>query len=144
MSMGKRKRDRQPAMWKNHPEARAAVHRNRRRIRGARGLRLLRLRDMSAWNDPSRISTRPAGCACLSLARGPVNETVLVSVRGGRSSRGQVQLREDIAHVRKLLMYEDEVETLCVERDCACDVFHVIANAMKALDQKVPPFKPGE
>src|SRR4029453_7865131 len=30
--------------WKNHPEARAAVYRNRRRIRSARGLRLLRLR----------------------------------------------------------------------------------------------------
>jgi hypothetical protein len=30
--------------WKKKPEARAAVYRNRRRIRGARGLRLLRLR----------------------------------------------------------------------------------------------------
>jgi transposase len=30
--------------WKKKPEARAAVYRNRRRIRGPRGLRLLRLR----------------------------------------------------------------------------------------------------
>jgi transposase len=30
--------------WKKHPEARDAVYRNRRRIRGARGLRVLRLR----------------------------------------------------------------------------------------------------
>ena len=30
--------------WKTHPAARAAVYRNRRRIRGPRGLRLLRLR----------------------------------------------------------------------------------------------------
>ena len=30
--------------WKNNPEARDAVYRNRRRIRGPRGLRLLRLR----------------------------------------------------------------------------------------------------
>jgi len=36
--------DRGRRNWKNKPEARAAVHRNRRRIRGPRGLRLLRLR----------------------------------------------------------------------------------------------------
>ena len=30
--------------WKDKPEARTAVYRNRRRIRGPRGLRLLRLR----------------------------------------------------------------------------------------------------
>ena len=30
--------------WKTNPQARDAVYRNRRRIRGARGLRLLRLR----------------------------------------------------------------------------------------------------
>jgi len=36
--------DRGRRNWKNHPEARAAVYRNRRRIRSARGLRLLRLR----------------------------------------------------------------------------------------------------
>jgi transposase len=36
--------DRGRRKWKKKPEARAAVYRNRRRIRGARGLRLLRLR----------------------------------------------------------------------------------------------------
>jgi Transposase DDE domain len=36
--------DRGRRNWRNHPEARAAVYRNRRRIRSARALRLLRLR----------------------------------------------------------------------------------------------------
>ena len=36
--------DRGRRTWKRKPEARAAVCRNRRRIRGPRGLRLLRLR----------------------------------------------------------------------------------------------------
>ena len=36
--------DRGRRNWKKHPVARDAVYRNRRRIRGARGLRLLRLR----------------------------------------------------------------------------------------------------
>jgi hypothetical protein len=36
--------DRGRRNWKKKPEARPAVYRNRRRIRGARGLRLLRLR----------------------------------------------------------------------------------------------------
>ena len=36
--------DRGRRNWRKKPEARAAVYRNRRRIRGARGLRLLRLR----------------------------------------------------------------------------------------------------
>jgi transposase len=36
--------DRGRRNWRRNPEARAAVYRNRRRIRGARGLRLLRLR----------------------------------------------------------------------------------------------------
>jgi transposase len=36
--------DRGRRNWKKTPQARAAVYRNRRRIRGARGLRLLRLR----------------------------------------------------------------------------------------------------
>jgi transposase len=36
--------DRGRRNWKKHPEARDAVYRNRRRIRGARGKRLLRLR----------------------------------------------------------------------------------------------------
>jgi transposase len=36
--------DRGRRNWKKQPEARGAVYRNRRRIRGARGLRLLRLR----------------------------------------------------------------------------------------------------
>lgn len=36
--------DRGRRNWKKNPEARAAMYRNRRRIRGARGLRLLRLR----------------------------------------------------------------------------------------------------
>jgi len=35
--------DRGRRIWKKKPEARAAVYRNRRRIRGSRGLRLLRL-----------------------------------------------------------------------------------------------------
>jgi transposase len=37
-------RDRGRRNWTKHPEARDAVYRNRRRIRGARGQRLLRLR----------------------------------------------------------------------------------------------------
>jgi transposase len=36
--------DRGRRNWKDHPEARDAVHRNRRRIRGTHGKRLLRLR----------------------------------------------------------------------------------------------------
>jgi len=36
--------DRGRRNWKKHPDARDAVYRNRRRIRGARGLRLLQLR----------------------------------------------------------------------------------------------------
>ena len=36
--------DRGRRNWEDHPEARDAVYRNRRRIRGARGKRLLRLR----------------------------------------------------------------------------------------------------
>jgi len=36
--------DRGPRNWKKNPEARDAVYRNRRRIRGPRGVRLLRLR----------------------------------------------------------------------------------------------------
>ena len=36
--------DRGRRIWKENPEARDAVYRNRRRIRGSRGLRLLRLR----------------------------------------------------------------------------------------------------
>jgi len=36
--------DRGRRNWKKHPQARAAMYRNRRRIRGPRGLRLLRLR----------------------------------------------------------------------------------------------------
>jgi hypothetical protein len=36
--------DRGRRSWKDHPEARDAVYRNRRRIRGARGKRLLRQR----------------------------------------------------------------------------------------------------
>ena len=59
--------DRGRRNWKNHPEARAAVYRNRRRIRSARGLRLLRLRG-ERLERPSRISTRPAGCAVCTCA----------------------------------------------------------------------------
>ena len=36
--------DRGPRSWKKHPDGRDAVYRNRRRIRGTRGQRLLRLR----------------------------------------------------------------------------------------------------
>ena len=47
--------------WTGQAAARDAVYANRRRIRGARGKRLLRQRG-SYWNGPTRISTRPAGC----------------------------------------------------------------------------------
>ena len=53
--------DRGRRKWDEHPEARGPVYRNRRRIRGARGKRLLRLRGERL--ERLRISTRPAGCA---------------------------------------------------------------------------------
>jgi transposase len=59
--------DRGRRRWKKNPTARAAVYRNRRRIRAARGQRLLRLRG-SDWIGPSPISTRPAGCAACTSA----------------------------------------------------------------------------
>jgi hypothetical protein len=52
--------DRGRRNWKKKPEARAAVYRNRRRIRGPRGLRLLRLRgerlEWAASGSPSTCS----------------------------------------------------------------------------------------
>ena len=48
--------DRGRRNWKKKPDARAAVYRNRRRIRGPRGLRLLRLRGERLEDSP------PAGC----------------------------------------------------------------------------------
>jgi hypothetical protein len=50
--------------WKDHPEARDAVYRNRRRIRGARGKRLLRHVGMTAepYSRIGRFVRRP----CLS------------------------------------------------------------------------------
>ena len=60
--------DRGRRTWKNNSDARDAVYRNRRRIRGARGQRLLRLRG-ERWNDRLPISMRPAACAaCISAA----------------------------------------------------------------------------
>ena len=59
--------DRGRRNWKKNPDARDAVYRNRRRIRGPRGQRLLRLRG-ERLDDPSRISTRPAGCAACTSA----------------------------------------------------------------------------
>ena len=60
--------DRRRRHWKDKAAARAAVYANRRRIRGARGQRLLRQR-ASCSNGPTRISTRPGGCAgCICAA----------------------------------------------------------------------------
>jgi hypothetical protein len=59
--------DRGRRNWKRQPEARAAVYRNRRRMRGARSCGCCGCA-ASAWSDPSRISTRPAACAACTFA----------------------------------------------------------------------------
>ena len=53
--------DRGRRNWRDKPDARAAVYANRRRIRGARGKRLLRQRGESV---PTPTSTKP-GCRCV-------------------------------------------------------------------------------
>jgi transposase len=59
--------DRGRRRWMKNPAARAAVYRNRRRIRGARPNGCCGSAG-SDWSGPSRISTRPAGCAaCTSV-----------------------------------------------------------------------------
>ena len=62
--------DRGRRNWKKNPTARDAVYRNRRRIRGPRGLRLLRLRG-ERLERPLPISMRPAGCAACTSAATP-------------------------------------------------------------------------
>ena len=58
--------DRGRRNWKKNPEARDAVYRNRRRIRGARGLRCCDSA-VSGWSGPLLICMRPAVCgACTS------------------------------------------------------------------------------
>jgi transposase len=60
--------DRGRRIWKKQSDARDAVYRNRRRIRGARGQRLLRLRG-ERLERSLPISMRPAECAaCISAA----------------------------------------------------------------------------
>ena len=53
--------DRGRRNWEDNPEARDAVYRNRRRIRGARGKRLLRLRG-ERLERPFAHSTKPDAC----------------------------------------------------------------------------------
>ena len=59
--------DRGRRNWQKKPEARAAVYRNRRRIRGPRACACCGSA-ASAWNGPSRISTRRAACAACTCA----------------------------------------------------------------------------
>ena len=61
----------EPDRGRRHWKGQDAVYANRRRIRGARGKRLLRQRG-ELLNGPTRISTRPAGCAasiCAGMKR---------------------------------------------------------------------------
>ena len=64
--------DRGRRHWKGQAAARDAVYANRRRIRGARGKRLLRQRG-ELLERPTRISTRPAGCAASICAGIPTS-----------------------------------------------------------------------
>jgi len=48
--------------WSKEPQAQIPVYANRRRLRGARGRRLMRQRGERISNAPSRISTTPVGC----------------------------------------------------------------------------------
>ena len=60
--------DRGRRHWKDKAAARAAVYANRRRIRGARGQRLLRQRG-ELLERPNAHPTRPGGCAgCICAA----------------------------------------------------------------------------
>jgi transposase len=63
--------DRGRRNWTKNP-ARDAVYRNRRRIRGPRGHRLLRLA-VNAWGGPLLISTRPAACAACTCVGIPTS-----------------------------------------------------------------------
>jgi len=56
--------------WKKSPAARDAVYRNRRRIRGPRGNACCGSA-ASDWNDPLRISTKPAECTAYTYAVTP-------------------------------------------------------------------------
>ncbi len=76
-----RTRSRGRRNWKDKPEARTAVYRNRRRIRGPRGLRLLRLPG-SVWNGPSRISTKRAACAACICGGTPTLQAAADPHRG--------------------------------------------------------------
>ena len=67
--------DRGRRNWKDHPEARDAVYRNRRRIRGARGKRLLRQRG-ERLERPFPISMKRAGCGAYTSAVIPTSSNV--------------------------------------------------------------------
>ena len=85
--------DRGRRNWKKNPDARDAVYRNRRRIRGPRGLRLLRLRG-ERLERPSPISMRPAGCAACICAATPTLRFLVGTWEGtssGRPGNGVVQ-----------------------------------------------------
>jgi transposase len=62
--------DRGRRNWKKNPEARDAVYRNRRRIRGARG-GVCCGSGGSGWNGPSPICMRLAACAACTCAAIP-------------------------------------------------------------------------
>ena len=64
--------DRGPQGWVDQRAERDAVYANRRRIRGARGKRLLRRRG-ERWNGRTRCSTRPAACAARISAGTPTS-----------------------------------------------------------------------
>jgi transposase len=59
--------DRGPQSWTDQHTERDAVYANRRRIRGARGKRLLRRRG-ELPNAPAPISMKPVGCGVLTCA----------------------------------------------------------------------------
>src|SRR5688572_29257727 len=63
--------DRGRRNWKKNPMARHAVYRNRRRIRGPRGLRLLRLRG-ERLERPFAHLYGPAACAACTSAATPI------------------------------------------------------------------------
>lgn len=64
--------DRGRRNWKKNPKARAAVYRNRRRIR---------------WNDPLPISMRPAACVACTL-RGHTNIRKRLLIHAGAFNLG--------------------------------------------------------
>ena len=59
--------DRGRRKWKDNPEARDAVYGNRRRIRGARGRRLMRHAE-NFWNGRLRICMKAEGCDASTCA----------------------------------------------------------------------------